>query len=56
VQVLNDGENTYLYGATTIGQVSETQVGYYLPDVLGSVRQVADPEGAVNLTHSTPGA
>jgi len=52
VQVLNDGTNTYLYGATAIGQVSETQTGYYLPDVLGSVRQVADPEGAINLTRS----
>jgi hypothetical protein len=52
VQVLADGENTYLYGNTVVAQVSETQTGYYLPDVLGSVRQVADPEGEITLARS----
>ncbi|MBI9052108.1 MAG: RHS repeat-associated core domain-containing protein [Anaerolineaceae bacterium] len=52
VQVLADGENTYLYGNTVVAQISETQTGYYLPDVLGSVRQMVDDEANLQLAQS----
>ncbi len=51
-QVLQDGTNSYLYGVNRIAQVSETQTGYFLPDALGSVRQMTDEEGEVTLTQS----
>ena len=35
-----------------ISQVAETQTGYFLPDALGSVRQMTDEEGEVTLTQS----
>ena len=50
VNVLADGENTYLYGNTVIAQVSDTQTGYYLPDVLGSVCQMTSSTGEVQLS------
>lgn len=46
------GTNTYLYGVKRIAQVSETQTGYFLPDALGSVRQMTDENGEVNLAQS----
>ena len=51
-QVLADGTNTYLYGN---GRISQHDTGtpdnsYFLVDALGSVRQLADPLGAVTLT------
>jgi RHS repeat-associated protein len=49
-QVLQDGTNTYLYGVNRIAQVAETQTGYFLPDALGSVRQMTDAYGDVTLT------
>jgi RHS repeat-associated protein len=51
-QVLQDGEQTYLYGVNRVAQVAETQVGYFLPDALGSVRQMVDETGAVTLQQS----
>ncbi|MBI9044412.1 MAG: RHS repeat-associated core domain-containing protein [Anaerolineaceae bacterium] len=58
VNVLADGENTYLYGRvstpagrnTVVAQISDTQTGYYLPDVLGSVRQLTSLTGEVQLS------
>ncbi|MBI9050051.1 MAG: RHS repeat-associated core domain-containing protein [Anaerolineaceae bacterium] len=47
-----DGEQTYLYGNTVVAQISETQTGYYLPDVLGSVRQMVDDEANLQLAQS----
>jgi len=41
-QVLQDGSQTYLYGAGRIAQIAETQTGYFLPDALGSMRQMTD--------------
>ena len=51
-QVLQDGVNTYLYGVNRIAQISDTQMGYFLPDALGSVRKIVDGAGAVTLTQS----
>jgi RHS repeat-associated protein len=51
-QVLNDGTNTYLYG---LDRVAEQQGGvneYYLGDVLGSIRQIANNSGAITLARS----
>jgi RHS repeat-associated protein len=45
-QVLADGTNTFLYGLGRIGQQG-ADWAYHLPDALGSVRQLADPTGAV---------
>jgi len=50
-QVLSDGTNTYLYGNGRISQTNST-TEYFLGDALGSVRQLADPAGAVTLTQS----
>jgi RHS repeat-associated protein len=53
VQVLADGSgNTYLYGNGPIAQQSATATGYFLPDALGSVRQLADASGNVTLAKS----
>ena len=49
-QVLADGTNTYLYGYERIAQFSASETGYYLGDVLGSVRQMTDEDGVVMLT------
>ena len=51
-QVLQDGTNTYLYGNGRISQVAATQTGYFLPDALGSVRQMVDQTGALSLAKS----
>jgi RHS repeat-associated protein len=55
-QALDDGTNKYLYGNGRIAQVAATQplqgasrTGYFLPDALGSVRQMADAAGTLNL-------
>jgi RHS repeat-associated protein len=47
VNVLADGENTYLYGNTVVAQISNTQTDYYLPDVLNPVRQLTSPTSKV---------
>ena len=50
VQVLADGNgNTYVYGNGSIAQQSATATAYFLPDALGSVRQLVDRSGAVTL-------
>jgi YD repeat-containing protein len=51
-QVLADGTNTYLYGQGRIAQDDGTEFAYFLPDALGSVRQLADDSGDVNLARS----
>jgi RHS repeat-associated protein len=48
----SNGTNTYTYGYNRIAQVSDPQTGYFLGDALGSVRQVADDTGEVNLVQS----
>lgn len=51
-QVLSDGTNTYLYG---LGRICEEQPGgwlYHLGDALGSVRQLTDATGEVQLARS----
>ncbi|MBI9051564.1 MAG: Ig-like domain-containing protein [Anaerolineaceae bacterium] len=48
-QVLQDGTNSYLYGISRISQVAETQTEYFLPDILGSVRQMVDQDGTLQL-------
>jgi RHS repeat-associated protein len=58
-QVLQDGTNTYLYGPSTgsgqadrIAQISGATPEYFLTDGLGSVRQLVDSTGTINLTKS----
>jgi len=51
-QVLDDGTNSYLYGLGRIGEEGPAGWAYHLPDALGSVRQVADGNGAVVLAQS----
>ncbi len=51
-QVLADGTSTYLYGAGRIAQQSAAGKEYFLGDALGSVRQLADTNGAVSLARS----
>jgi hypothetical protein len=41
-QVLQDGTNTYLYGADRIAQYGANGPEYYLGDALGSLRQMVD--------------
>ncbi len=48
-QVLADGDQTYLYGVNRIAQVSPTQTGYFLADVLDSVRQIPNGNTPVNI-------
>jgi hypothetical protein len=38
-QVLNDCDNTYLYGYSRLSQINDETSGYFLGDALGSVRQ-----------------
>jgi hypothetical protein len=47
-QVLDDGDNSYLYG---VGRISQVNTGneYFLGDALGSVRQLTNASGAVTL-------
>lgn len=59
-QVLQDGKQTYLYGnpsagsgqATRISQIAETQTGYFLPDALGSMRQMTDSSADLTLARA----
>ena len=55
-QVLQDNTNKYVYGpstgsglATRISQIAETQTGYFLPDALGSMRQMTNPSAVLTL-------
>jgi len=50
-QVLSDGANSYLYGLGRIAEY-ESDWAYYLPDALGSVRQITDPTGGLTLLQS----
>jgi RHS repeat-associated protein len=51
-QVLSDGTNTYLYGVDRIAQVNGTATEYFLPDALGSVRQLVNSAGNITLARS----
>jgi RHS repeat-associated protein len=51
-QVLADGTNIYLYGNGRIAQYTGASAQYFLADALGSVRQLADGTGAVDLAQS----
>ena len=51
-EVLSDGSNAYLYGNGRLWEEQTTGWLYHLGDALGSVRQLADPEGAVALAQS----
>jgi len=46
-EMLNEGGNLYLVGHETLGQWDGATWAYYLPDALGSVRQVVDGAGTV---------
>jgi len=48
-QVLADGTNTYLYGASRISQQAGSSTEYFLGDALGSVRQMTDASGEITL-------
>ena len=48
-QVLSDGTHAYLYGNGRIAQMGQ-QAEYFLPDALGSVRQMVNAGGAVTLS------
>jgi hypothetical protein len=48
-QVLADPTTTYLYGNGRIAQYSGASADYFLPDGLGSERQLANSAGAVTL-------
>jgi RHS repeat-associated protein len=51
-QVLSDGTNRYLYGMGRIAQQAPNGLQYFLPDGLGSVRQLTDTAGALTLLQS----
>ena len=51
-QVLQDGTNTYLYGVNRVAQSTPTETEYFLPDALGSVRNLMDETAAITLTQS----
>lgn len=51
-QVLSDGTNTYLYGLGRIGEQQASGFAYHLGDALGSVRQLVDVSGVVQLMRS----
>jgi YD repeat-containing protein len=48
-QVLQNGTNTYLYGAGRVAQYGANGPEYYLGDALGSVRQLVDANGNVTM-------
>jgi len=48
-QVLSDGTNTYIYGLGRIAQESTSGEAYFLADALGSVRQLVDANGSVQM-------
>jgi RHS repeat-associated protein len=49
-QVLADGTNTYLYGLGRIGEQQPAGWQYHLGDALGSVRQLVDASGEIQLS------
>jgi RHS repeat-associated protein len=49
-QVLADGMNTHLYGLGRIGEQQPAGWQYHLDDALGSVRQLVDASGEVQLS------
>lgn len=51
-QVLADEQNTYRYGLDRIAQVTGTDMDYYLPDALGSLRQLVSNSGDLTLAQS----
>ena len=51
-QVLANGANTYLYGMGRIAQQNAGGTDYFLPDALGSVRQLASIVGTVSRIQS----
>ena len=51
-QVLQDNTNKYVYGNQRISQIAETQTGYFLPDALGSMRQMTDPSADLTLART----
>ena len=51
-QVLQDNTNKYVYGNQRISQIAETQTGYFLPDALGSMRQMTDPSSDLTLART----
>jgi RHS repeat-associated protein len=51
-QVLADGANRYLYGMGRIAQQTPGGWQYFLPDALGSARQLTDVAGALALAQS----
>ena len=51
-QVLQDNTNKYVYGNQRISQIAETQTGYFLPDALGSMRQMTDSSADLTLAKS----
>lgn len=48
-QVLKDGTNSYLYGLGRIGEQQPEEWLYYLSDAIGSVRQLSDSVGNLQL-------
>jgi RHS repeat-associated protein len=50
--VIYDGSSTYYYGLERIAQERNSTTEYFLPDALGSVRQIANAGGAVTLGQS----
>ncbi len=51
-QVLTDGTNTYLYGLARIVEEQPDGWQYHLGDALGSVRELTDSTGTVDLAQS----
>ncbi len=51
-QVLDDGNNTYLYGLGRIGVDTKNGWQYYLTDALGSVRQATNQLNVVTLAQN----
>ena len=51
-QVLDDGENTYLYGLVRIGEEQPGGWVFHHGDALGSVRQLTDGNRVVTLVRS----
>lgn len=48
----NSGVTSYLYGSVRLAQQTITGTDYYLPDALGSVRQLANASGNITLRKS----
>ncbi len=41
-QVLQDGMNSYIYGIGNLAQTNGSTTDYFLPDALGSTRQLVN--------------